>query len=60
MDNYDDLGWEGLDFQNKMEAVDEQKKKDSLYAKIFNTPEGKIVLEDLKSRTVDSPSWYPG
>ena len=59
-DTFDEVGWEGLDFQNKMEAVDEQKKKDSLYAKVFNTPEGKIILEDLKSRTVESPSWYPG
>lgn len=60
MDTYDDLGWEGLDFVETMEATDDQKKKDTLFAKVFSTPEGKIVLEELKSRTIDVPSWYPG
>jgi len=60
MDTFDDVGWEGLDFVDKMEAIDEQKDKDKLFAKIFNTPEGKLVLAELKSRTLDAPSWYPG
>lgn len=60
MDTFDDVGWEGLDFVDKMEAVDEQNNKDKLFAKVFNTPEGKLVLAELKSRTLDAPSWYPG
>jgi len=59
-DNYDDQGWEGLDFIEQMQVTDEQKKKDSLYAKIFSSAEGQIVLDDLKSRTIDKPSWFPG
>lgn len=60
MDNFDDVGWEGLDFVDKMEAIDDQKTTDSLFAKVFNTPEGKMVLAELRSRTLDAPSWYPG
>lgn len=35
MDSFDDVGWEGLDFVDKMEAVDEQNNKDKLFAKVL-------------------------
>ncbi len=57
---FDDLGWESLDFMEEVQTTDEQKKKNSLYAKVFSSPEGQIVLQDLKSRTVEAASWFPG
>ncbi len=27
---------------------------------MFSSPEGQIVLQDLKSRTVEAASWFPG
>ena len=33
---------------------------DFLYANVFNTADGRKVLEHLKSVTIDQPSWFPG
>ena len=33
---FDDLGWESLDFMEEVQTTDEQKKKNSLYAKVFS------------------------
>ena len=55
-----DEGWEGLDF--KAQDTDITKDVISLdmkYAKVFSTPEGQEILQDLVNRTLELPTWYP-
>ena len=51
-------GWEGLDFTQNDNDVD-SINMDMKYAKVFSTPEGKEVLENLKKMTIERPCWYP-
>lgn len=48
------------DFANPTKAGDAQSDMDKLYAHLFGSPEGLKVLSDLRSRTIEQPSWYPG
>jgi hypothetical protein len=41
-------------------AADSQADMDKLYAHLFMSPEGQKVLADLRSRTIEQPSWFPG
>mgnify|MGYP003148574655 FL=1 len=58
--NFTEDGWDSLDFVNLETQSDSENKKDVLYSKAFSTPAGMEVLKDLKTRTVDGQSWYPG
>jgi hypothetical protein len=40
--------------------ADKQADMDKLYAHLFTSPEGQKVLMDLRSRTIEQPSWFPG
>ena len=46
-------GWEGLDFTQNDNDVD-SINMDMKYAKVFSTPEGKEVLENLKQMTIET------
>lgn len=48
------------DFANPAMGGDAQSDMDKLYAHLFGSPEGLKVLADLRSRTIEQPSWYPG
>ena len=51
-------GWEGLNTLD-VHRKDDQLELDKAYARTFNTKEGKKVLEHLKSKTLDQPTWIP-
>ena len=52
-------GWEGLNTLD-VHRKDDQLELDKAYARTFETEEGKKVLEHLKSKTLDQPTWIPG
>ena len=54
-----DEGWDGLDFSTPDEKDTDAINLDMKYAKVFSTPEGLEVLNDLLNRTVERPTWYP-
>jgi hypothetical protein len=53
-------GWEGLNTLDVVHRKDDQLELDKAYARTFETEEGKKVLEHLKSKTLDQPTWIPG
>jgi len=51
-------GWDGLDFdEHDPDLIDEL---DIAFRQTFGTVQGSTVLEYLKRRTLDQPSWIPG
>lgn len=44
--------------QNKSDT--RQSDLDKIYAHVFGSDEGMKVLNDLRARTIEQPSWYPG
>lgn len=41
-------------------STDKQADLDTLYARVFKSEAGMIVLNDLRSKTIEQPTWYPG
>ena len=52
-------GWEGIETLG-IQSKDDQIELDKAYARTFDTEEGKKVLEHLKSKTLNQPTWVPG
>ena len=51
-------GWDGLDFDEPSpDLVDEL---DIAFRQTFMTVQGATVLEYMKRRTIEQPSWIPG
>lgn len=40
--------------------LDEMRRMDRLFAQTFETPAGREVLQWLRKRTIEQPSWVPG
>jgi hypothetical protein len=57
MNNWDVIN----DFAQPIDGgVNKQSDLDALYAHVFGSDEGRKVLTDLRARTIEQPSWYPG
>jgi hypothetical protein len=52
-------GWDGIELADK-KPIDEQEDLDILYKRTFTSEEGKRVLEHLKNKTIEQPTWVPG
>ena len=52
-------GWDGIELADQ-KPVDEQEDLDILYKRTFTSEEGKRVLEHLKNKTIEQPTWVPG
>lgn len=64
--DFSDNGWLGLmpEWQEAQRAknagmTEAQRELAKAYRRLFSTPEGALVLADLKRRTVDQPTWVP-
>ena len=56
-------GWEGInvvDFEAVKTKDDDSKRLDRAFARTFETAEGKIVLDYLKEKTINQPTWVIG
>ena len=55
-------GWDGLDAnvqKFRVRNLDEQKKIDILFHRVFTSKDGKKILEHLTTRYLDQPAWVP-
>jgi len=44
----------------EVKSTDKQADLDTLYARVFKSEAGMIVLNDLRAKTIEQPTWYPG
>ena len=56
-------GWDGLrTVEPEVRKNNEESRDDidRLYLRVFGSDDGQMLLEHLRSLTIEQPTWYPG
>lgn len=55
------MNWDVInDWERLSQGNTSQSDLDKIYAHVFSSEEGRKVLADLRAKTIEQPTWYPG